>query len=262
MGGMAATAISALRAEHDALISLVDKLEPSDLERPSHATGWTVAKVLSHLGSGAEINASNLRAALGVGERIPQATYPELWARWDAASSLEQCERFRHSHDELVMRFEKLQSSDPDILIQTMMGDLPAQILAGIRLREAALHRWDIAVAFDERARLLTTSVPLLIDQLPEMISKLARSTDPSQRELDRIAIEAVDTDRSLVLTLRDPVTVELTKDQSPKAGVRLPGEAVVRLLYGRLPDRDVRQVADERPAGLLQKLRGVFQGF
>ena len=47
--------IAALRANHDELEEVVARLTPEQLTGPSGASEWTVAQVLSHLGSGAEI---------------------------------------------------------------------------------------------------------------------------------------------------------------------------------------------------------------
>jgi len=57
-------AIEALRAVHDDLVGRVGGYADADLTRPSGASEWTVAQVLSHLGSGAEIALAGYRAAL------------------------------------------------------------------------------------------------------------------------------------------------------------------------------------------------------
>lgn len=257
-----ATAISALRVEHDALVSLVDDVDPSDLERRSFAEEWTVAQVLAHLGSGAEINASNLRAALGRGERIPQEEYPKLWERWDHASPRDQREGFKRWHGELVVDFEDIQKTAPQASVDTMMGTLPASALAAIRLREAALHRWDIAAIFDHGARLLDDSVPLLADQLPEMVERLANEAAAGASDVDSVAIEAEDMGRSYVLSLRDGVVMRTGPGGSPETAVRLPAETLVRLFYGRFDEERDRGSVKEQPPGVLRDLRTIFRGF
>ena len=57
--------IAELRATHDRLAAHVASLSPDQLTGPSGADDWTVADVLSHLGSGAEIGRGPLLAALG-----------------------------------------------------------------------------------------------------------------------------------------------------------------------------------------------------
>lgn len=66
-GSMTSTAdagIDALRSTHDGLVAVVRDLSDEQLVAPSGATEWTVAQVLSHLGSGAEISAATLRSAV------------------------------------------------------------------------------------------------------------------------------------------------------------------------------------------------------
>ena len=59
------TLISVLRNSHDRLEALVRPLSPEQLRAQSYDTDWTIAQVLSHLGSGAEIATLSLAAALG-----------------------------------------------------------------------------------------------------------------------------------------------------------------------------------------------------
>lgn len=57
--------ISALRSGCDDLAAHVRALTPDQLTGPSGASAWTVAQVLSHLGSGAEVGQAGLEASLG-----------------------------------------------------------------------------------------------------------------------------------------------------------------------------------------------------
>ena len=47
--------LRALRASHDRLAGIAGSLDSDDLRKRSCATEWSIADVLSHLGSGAEI---------------------------------------------------------------------------------------------------------------------------------------------------------------------------------------------------------------
>ena len=57
--------IAELRANHDRLRAVVEGLTDDQLAAQSGAEKWTVADVLSHLGSGAEIARYSLLTALG-----------------------------------------------------------------------------------------------------------------------------------------------------------------------------------------------------
>ena len=60
----ARTVIASVRNSHERLVSLVKPLTPQELRRRSYASEWSIAQVLSHLGSQAEIFETFLAAAL------------------------------------------------------------------------------------------------------------------------------------------------------------------------------------------------------
>ena len=64
--------IEALHKSHDHLVALLDGMEPGRLTGPSYCDDWTIAQVLSHLGSGAEI--FSLMFEAGVKRRGPTGT--------------------------------------------------------------------------------------------------------------------------------------------------------------------------------------------
>lgn len=254
--------IAALRAENDSLADLVHDLPLSLLDRKSYCRDWTVAQVLSHLGSSSEINVSNLRAALGVGERLPKEAYPQLWDRWDHLGTFDQLKGFLRWHGELVTRFEEFEHrGQSDLQVETAMGSMRVDALAGIRLREAAIHRWDIAVAYDESAVLRPQSVDILVDQLPEMTERLSDADVATSSDFTEISISISSPDRSFVLSLSEAVAINYATDSTLSAVIHLPGESFVRLLYGRWRDPHDK-VNLEKPPGLLAELRTTFQGF
>src|SRR3954469_12969873 len=65
------------------LARLVGTLTDDQLTQPSGASEWTVAQVLSHLGSGAEITLDTLRAAQAGGDRAPEPNAAG-WGPWNA----------------------------------------------------------------------------------------------------------------------------------------------------------------------------------
>src|ERR1700712_4233881 len=81
--------IAALRANHDRLAEGVSGLTPEQLTGPSGASDWTIADVLSHLGSGAEIGWYPVQAA-ATGERVDAPENQEGWDRWDALAPADQ----------------------------------------------------------------------------------------------------------------------------------------------------------------------------
>ncbi len=99
MSTLADRSIAALRTTHDELAAVVPTLPDEQLTGPSGASEWTVAQVLSHLGSGAEIALAGYRAALD-GEPAPGQDFNEsVWDRWNALSPEQQATGFLEATD-------------------------------------------------------------------------------------------------------------------------------------------------------------------
>ena len=81
---LAIRTIEALRQEHDTLVGIARELTDDQLSGRSGASEWSVAQVLSHLGSGAEITLASLHAALGERDAPDDEFNRSVWDRWDA----------------------------------------------------------------------------------------------------------------------------------------------------------------------------------
>ena len=80
--------IASLRTLHDDLAAFVAELTPDQLRERSYDTEWSVADVLSHLGSGSELTLLRLHA-----EREDSPTPEEsaqVWATWNARTPEQQ----------------------------------------------------------------------------------------------------------------------------------------------------------------------------
>ena len=76
--------ITNLRDLHDELAGLVPTLTEDQLSGQSGASEWSVAQVLSHLGSGSEISLASYQAAL-TGTPAPGVEFNQtIWDRWNA----------------------------------------------------------------------------------------------------------------------------------------------------------------------------------
>ena len=87
-------AIAALRVGHDRLAKHVGTLTDADLAGPSGASEWDLSQVISHLGSGAEINANTVRAALAGRPNPGSELNKAIWDRWDSSSRRERADGF------------------------------------------------------------------------------------------------------------------------------------------------------------------------
>ncbi|MFC0505551.1 maleylpyruvate isomerase family mycothiol-dependent enzyme [Micromonospora costi] len=263
MSSIADQTIAALRSGHDALAAFVGKLGPDDLTRPSGASDWQVSQVLSHLGSGAEINLAALRAAQA-GDPPPGGDFnPSVWARWDAMPPAEHASGFLEANERLVEAYEALDASArADLRID--LGFLPEPVdvatAARMRLSEFALHRWDVEVGFDPAATVADDAVPLLLDQVGAMLAWTGRPDVLAGRHA-LLAVRLHDPDRTYGLQLGD--RVELTDaPERPDGELTAPAEAWLRLTVGRLgPQYTPEDVRVTGPVSL-DDLRGVFPGF
>jgi uncharacterized protein (TIGR03083 family) len=263
MTSLADQMIATLRSGHDDLAAYARRLDETALAGPSGASEWDVAHVLSHLGSGAEIGLATLEGALaGTGPRGNEFNQG-VWDRWNALSAIEHRDGFIAANERLVARFESL---DPDTResLRVDMGFLPAPIpvadAARMRLNEFTLHTWDITVGADPKAVLDSRAVPLLVDGLTPLIGWIGKADRLADRPAT-VAVDLVDLDRSLGLTIADSVTLG-ERPASPDAVLTIPGESWLRLATGRLAPDHTPAAVGTSGAVTLDDLRRVFPGF
>lgn len=263
MSTAADSVIAVLRAGHDELTAFLAGLSPDDLTRRSAADEWTVAQVLSHLGSSAEIHLAMIAAGRD-GTPAPDQDFNEgVWARWDAMSPGEQAAGLPEANARLIEAYEALDEAQrADVRI--VFGWLPAPVdvatSARLRISEFALHRWDVEAAFDPRAHVSADAVPVLLEHAPRMFGFMGRAESLGGRE-HRLAVHLSDLDRSFGLHLGGAVEKTDTPAE-PDGTLTLPAEALIRLVYGRLKepyDTDGVQVTGSLS---LDDLRRVFPGF
>jgi uncharacterized protein (TIGR03083 family) len=255
--------ISALRSGYDDLSAYAAKLDEKDLVGPSGASDWTIAQVLSHLGSGAEITQATLERAVAGEGGAPDGFNQGVWARWDAMDPTEQRDAFLTANRSLVERYESL-DEDTRNNLRVDLGFLPAPVglaeAARLRLNEFALHAWDVKVAADPAATVAPEAVPLLLDAVAALLGFIAKA-DALGGRTATLAVEFTDDGQKLGLELSERVAVAPAPIE-PDGTLRLPGEAWLRLLTGRLaPEHTPKDVTVEGPISL-DDLRRVFPGF
>ncbi len=166
MTSLADRAILALRAHHDTLAAFVATASDEQLAAQSGASEWSVADVLSHLGSGAEIMRFPLLAAVD-GAAPPEGGMQPIWDRWNALSPREQATGYVEHDARYVETVEALDAAQrADLLIDLgfLPEPVPLEVALGMRLDEVALHAWDVAVAEDASAPLREESAEVLLD--------------------------------------------------------------------------------------------------
>src|SRR5437879_8438236 len=166
---LADLSIQVVRHNHDRLAALVRSLAPSELTRQSACAEWSVAQVLSHLGSGADFSLRGLEARRAPGQDANQA----IWDRWNALDPQEQAAGFLDHDERLVQAYESLTATERAEL-RIDMGFLPEPVdvatMLGFRVNETTFHAWDVESSFDPSAVLAADAVPLVLDRVGAMV--------------------------------------------------------------------------------------------
>ena len=254
--------IAALRNSHERLAALVTPLTPEQLRGPSYCTDWSVAQVLSHVGSGAEIALMSLPGALGQAEPVDRAAFQAVWDVWNAKSPDEQAADSLTGDEKHVRALEQLSDDELAGISMPFIGGmiLDATGLIGLRLGEHAIHTWDVAVTGDPAATVAPDAVDLLIDNVPGFLApRLGRAPDVAYRA----RIRTTGPDRDYLLTAADPVSMTDWPGDGGGADteISMPSEALLRLAYGRLDPAHTPAGVVADP-GYLDRLRTMFPGF
>jgi uncharacterized protein (TIGR03083 family) len=223
--------VDALRFSVDRLRDLAAPMSEEELTAGAYPTEWTVAQVLSHLGSGAVITQRRLEDALA-GQDTPDDFAPGVWSSWNAKEPAEQRNAALAADTALLARIEAV-PPDARNAFTSAMGPMTlgfAQFV-GMRLNEHAFHTWDIEVVADPAATIPAPVAALVVDNL-ELV---ARFTGKPTGDTTTITVATTDPQRAFTVDLT-PGGVALTPGAAAGSpDVELPAEAFSRLVYGRL---------------------------
>jgi len=253
--------ISALRHSHDRLRASVEPLGLDQLNQRSYPSEWTIAQVLSHLGSQAEIFGMILDAGLAGQEPPGREAFPPVWDKWNAKDPQAQASDALVADQATLERLESMDADEQERLHLQLFGmDIDATGFARLRLSEHAVHAWDVLVALDPSATLASDATALLIDTVDQVA---ARSGQPDGRPRT-VRVSTTDPERRFILETGDAVTLTPSDDEGPpesgRSELRLPAEAFIRLIYGRM---DEAHTPPAETVGVeLDELRQIFRGF
>jgi uncharacterized protein (TIGR03083 family) len=254
--------IAALRNSHERLASLVEAMSEEQLTGQSYDRDWTVAQVLSHLGSGAEIALLMLEATLA-GPPMDRELMAAIWDTWNAKSPQQQAADCLPSDEAHVKRLEGLTDAELDGISADFFGmKLDAAGLVRMRLSEHAVHTWDVAVSLDPAAEVAPDAVDLLMVQLP----MLAGWTGKADGGPFRLRLRGTEPGADFVLEVADKVTLgawpgEGAAGATADGQVQMPAEALLRLVYGRLDPGHTPPVEISGDPGLLDRARAALPG-
>ena len=253
--------IAALRHSHERLASLVRAVSEDFLTSRSYCTDWSVAQVLSHLGSGAEIALMMLESALS-GEPMDREAFAPIWDTWNAKTPAQQAAGCLPADEAHISRLEGLTGAELDSINVDFFGmKLDAAGVVRLRLSEHSVHTWDVAVAIDPEAVVAPDAVALLTGRLPWLAERTGR---PGDQPL-RVRLRGSNPDLDLLLEVADKVTLApwQAEGTGPVDGeIGMSTEGLLRLFYGRLGAGYTPPATVSGAPALLDQLRAVFPGY
>jgi uncharacterized protein (TIGR03083 family) len=250
--------IASLRASHERLRSVVEPLTPEQIRQPAYPSEWSIAQVLSHLGSGAEIGALVVEAGMSGSEPPARDSFPAIWDRWNAKSAEAMVADGLASDTRLVELIETLRDDAyADVVIQFFMGPVDRFTYAAFRLGEHAVHTWDVVVAVQPGATVSPDAVEIILPGIARLIGFTAK---PNGRTA-RIHVTTAEPAHEYALTIGEQSSMVAWDGGESTGSLEIPAEAFLRLIYGRLDPANT-------PDGIkvegisLDDLRSVFPGF
>jgi uncharacterized protein (TIGR03083 family) len=251
---MAEAHVDALGSSVARLRDIASRISEADLTGRAYPTEWSIADVLSHIGSGAVIMQRRLEDSLA-GRPTPDDFAPGVWDTWNAKTPGAQRDDGLVADAALLARIEAATPEERSGF-EMSMGPMTLGFteFVAMRLNEHAFHTWDIEVAGDPTAAIPQQVAALVIDNL-ELVG---RYTAKPTRDTTTITVVTTEPQRGFTIDLnRDSVTFAPSSAHAG-ADLELPAEAFARLVYGRLdPEHSPR--GEHGPA--LDLLRRVFPG-
>jgi uncharacterized protein (TIGR03083 family) len=237
-----------LTASVDRLAALVEPLTTAQLRQQAYPTEWTIADVLSHLGSGAVITRGRLDGDV---EMQP------IWDEWNAKSPDRQAADALQADRELEERLDALTPQD-QTQMRFAMGpfDLDLVTFLGFRVNEHVVHTWDIAVTLEGSATIPADAAALVVDTLGMTVGFAGKPTGAVRT----IAVRTKEPARDVAIALEADGVVLSAGDPTDAPDLELPSEALIRLVYGRLDPEHTPDLRDG--GGDLDQLRQAFPGF
>ncbi|HZU04578.1 MAG TPA: maleylpyruvate isomerase family mycothiol-dependent enzyme [Chloroflexota bacterium] len=261
-----ATVVAAIRREFETLDRYLAAVNPAHWQGPTACREWNVQKVVSHLGSGAELHLRTLQTSLDGAEPVTDATRQSIWNYFDSLPPERLYPEFQARMRAYLGYLEGLPAEKREQRVRFFAGEAPVAEYAQYRLSELALHSWDIRVALDPTARLLPTTARA---NFPHALDTLQRRSNAAARaELAGTVYQFEvfgPVQRRFALAIRADGLEVREEAEAPTATLRLAAEAFLRLYTGRLPLPEAEEAGEvtltgERAVAL--RLNTLFPGF
>lgn len=249
------------RAEVQALVGELRAGGDAAWNAPTACKGWAAKDVVAHVAGAIYFFSGATHAALD-GQPTPpfdagqaQAAAAELLAQPAPAVLNVLAER----NEDFCEYLDSLDVAALPTAVPLGFMTLPVWQVAVARLNEVAIHCWDVRVVREASARIQPDAVPLLVPGNVELASVLAQGEKTTATWL--LDVDGPAGGPVTVRVQGDQVAIERGAAPSPDARLALDGEALLRLLWGRLDlgaaidSGQVRLDGDRAKALALQRL-------
>lgn len=251
--------LALVRSSVERLHRIVEPLSDAEIERSAYPRDWTIAQVVSHLGSGGVIHRRRVEAALG-GEPMPDDFSQAVWDEWDAKSPRAQVDDGLAVDAAFLEQLESLTDAQR-AAFKLSIGPLSVDFseFVGLRVNEHGMHTWDVEVALDPAAKIPSDVAAVLVDNL----DLVARFTGKPVGLARIIRVRTIDPAREYTIDLREDGVAFSRAASGADPDLELPAEAFARLVYGRLDPDHTPPVSSGVSSGedVLATLRRVFPG-
>jgi uncharacterized protein (TIGR03083 family) len=245
-----------LQSESERIKQYLHSLSPDALRQSSACSAWQVQDVVAHLISVADTYAGNLSRGLQGDTAPPAGRLPagqsnasssaEGIAQRSVAARKSLGEQLFATYDAADDRLNRLLADLAPQQRQTPCfhpgGMVAAQNFMDLRLKELALHEWDIRAALEPAAHLSAASLPAVLETISEAIAsgslRWAFWSGPTLASpvRYRFVITGLGPQKSDLVVDGNTVRMEDAGDSQPQVTFRCDTETYVLLVYGRLP--------------------------
>ena len=229
----------AAEGEVAALAGYARTLDAAGWDAPTWCPGWSVREIVAHLAEGMDRFGQQVQGArAGQPVEFSMAERDARRAQVKALPDAELIDRLERNTAAFYDRLEPL--SDDDLArpsVPMAAGVTPILQVAYLRLHEPALHRWDVRIMRDPAATVEPHAAALLSDYVLAGAPRLAKAD--ALDESAGVAHAETSGEGGGPVTLRwQGGQVEVARGAPATADVtlRLPIEALIRLIWGRLP--------------------------
>ena len=266
-----------LHREAEAFKEYLSDLPPDAMRQPSACDRWTVADVLSHVGT----QAFALRVARGLqGDYSPPEGSPPVeehdedsFAESIAQRALANRELqgngllpwFIESLDKSVQVFFDLSTEDWDKLCYWPPGPEPVRTMLDMRISELTMHAWDVRSMLETDYHLSDDSVRVLMDTVNRAARRAFRPEPGLASPVRyRFIVTSPVANRVDLLFSRDGGQIGTATAGPADVTFHCDGETYVLVLYGRLTLEEAisdGRLAFQGDAGVAAQFAARFKG-